>query len=120
MNVRNHIFGGKFPSSLNAIHFFFQLQSHLEETEWAFIGMSGLATFASLLIAWLGMRRCGFFSGPAHSPRILTTCENFPRSDRLAKIRKIGLSSTANGQRKPKRRPWLPLPLRRRGPDDWA
>ncbi|EJD05505.1 cora-domain-containing protein [Fomitiporia mediterranea MF3/22] len=71
------------------------LQSHLEESHWAFVGMSAFATSVSLLIAWLGLRR-------------------------LAKIRKVGLSSSANGRRSINRRPWLPLPLRKRGLDDWT
>ncbi|KAH8116051.1 cora-domain-containing protein [Phellopilus nigrolimitatus] len=71
------------------------LQSHLEESQWAFIGVSAVAASIAVLVSWLGLRR-------------------------LAKIRKIGLSTNTNGQRGPNRRPWLPLPLRRRGLDDWS
>ncbi|KAL5521712.1 MRS2 [Sanghuangporus sanghuang] len=68
------------------------LTSHMEESEWAFAEMSALAVTVSLLVAWLGIRK-------------------------LARIRKVGLSSSMNGA---KRRPWLPLPLRKRGLDDWS
>ena len=38
--------------------------------------------------------------------------------NRLAQIRKVGLSSNHN--RRPTRKPWLPLPLRRRSSDLWS
>lgn len=66
------------------------LTSHLENSPWAFIGMSALATSVAVMVSLLGLRR-------------------------LAKIRKVGLSAP----RRQRRSPWLPDLLRRRGPEDW-
>ncbi|KAF8880068.1 Mg2+ transporter protein cora-like protein [Infundibulicybe gibba] len=68
------------------------LANHLEESPYGFYGMTAVSTTLALLVAWAGFRR-------------------------LAKIRKVGLSNTQNSS-KP-RRPWLPLPLRRRSPEGW-
>ncbi|KAI0048933.1 cora-domain-containing protein [Auriscalpium vulgare] len=64
------------------------LTSHLEENPYAFIGMSVLSTTIAVFVAWSGLRR-------------------------LSKIQKVGLSANG-GRRMTQRRPWLPLPLRRR------
>ncbi|KAF9456010.1 hypothetical protein BDZ94DRAFT_1271994 [Collybia nuda] len=69
------------------------LTSHLENHPYAFFGMTGLSAAIALFVAWMGLRR-------------------------LAKIRKVGLSSNQNSQ-KP-RKPWLPLPLRKRTHDGWS
>jgi len=72
------------------------LQSDLEKSNWAFVGISIFATASAGLVMLVGLRR-------------------------LAKIRKVGLSaSSVAPSRRPKRKPWLPLPLRRRGPDEWT
>ncbi|KIM78238.1 hypothetical protein PILCRDRAFT_824719 [Piloderma croceum F 1598] len=68
------------------------LTSHLETTPYAFAGMSALSAVVALFVASIGLRR-------------------------LAKIRKVGLSNTHN--RMTARKPWLPLPLRRRSSDLW-
>jgi len=70
------------------------LQSHLEETPYAFIGMSVLSTVIALLVASVGLRR-------------------------LQQIRKVGLSNTSTNW-KTTRKPWLPLPLRRRSFHLWS
>jgi len=69
------------------------LHTNLEESQWAFAGMTALAFSVSVIVSAMGLRR-------------------------LAKIRKVGLSSNSN--RRPARRPWLPHPLRRRGLDEWT
>lgn len=66
------------------------LKSHMEEHEFAFYVMSAVTVMLTGAISWSGLSR-------------------------LASIRKVGLS--ANGRKKPKKYFWLPLPLRRRGPD---
>ncbi|KLO14034.1 Mg2+ transporter protein cora-like protein [Schizopora paradoxa] len=72
------------------------LTSHLEETKWAFVGMSVVASASAGLVMLVGLRR-------------------------LAKLRKVGLSTNSVGSsRRPRHKPWLPLPLRRRGPDEWT
>jgi len=65
------------------------LTSHLEESSLAFYALSGVSSVIALFVAWIGLRR-------------------------LDKIRKVGLSS--NNNRRQPRKPWLALPLRRRGP----
>jgi magnesium transporter len=65
------------------------LTSHIEHSSFAFYVMSGASSVIALLVAWVGLRR-------------------------LDQIRKVGLSS--NNDRRHARKPWLPLPLRRRGP----
>ncbi|KIJ23673.1 hypothetical protein M422DRAFT_275702, partial [Sphaerobolus stellatus SS14] len=65
------------------------LTSHLEEVPYAFAGISVAALLVSTIVTWGGLRR-------------------------LAKIRKVALST--NGSRN-KSRPWISLPLRRRGPE---
>jgi len=69
------------------------LTSQLETTPYAFLGMSVLSVATALVVASTGLRR-------------------------LAKIRKVGLSDTSHN-RKTTRKPWLPLPLRRRSSDLW-
>jgi len=69
------------------------LTSQLETTPYAFLGMSALSVATALLVASTGLRR-------------------------LAKIRKVGLSDTSHN-REASRKPWLPLPLRRRSSDLW-
>ncbi|EGN92508.1 hypothetical protein SERLA73DRAFT_190998 [Serpula lacrymans var. lacrymans S7.3] len=72
------------------------LTSHLEESPYAFIGMSVASTAIALFVAWVGFRR-------------------------LAKIRKVGLSNPNRHRRKTQHtRPWIPLPLRRRNADGWS
>ncbi|KAJ3481422.1 hypothetical protein NLI96_g7666 [Meripilus lineatus] len=68
------------------------LTSHMEEHEYAFVVMSVLSMAIAVVFSWSGLRR-------------------------LARIQRVGLS--ANGRRKPSKR-WLPLPLRRRGPDEFT
>ncbi|KAF8588206.1 Mg2+ transporter protein cora-like protein [Ramaria rubella] len=63
------------------------LQSHLEENPYAFSIMTGIAALITALVTWGGLRK-------------------------LARIRKVGLSA-GSGSRKA--RPWISLPLRRRG-----
>ncbi|KIJ29286.1 hypothetical protein M422DRAFT_71242 [Sphaerobolus stellatus SS14] len=65
------------------------LTSHLEEVPYAFASISAAALLVSTIVTWGGLRR-------------------------LAKIRKVALST--NGSRN-KSRPWISLPLRRRGPE---
>ncbi|TFK49290.1 Mg2+ transporter protein cora-like protein [Heliocybe sulcata] len=67
------------------------LKSTLEETDWGFLGMTALSGVVAGSVAWAGLRR-------------------------LAQIRKLSLM---NGQRRPPKRPWLPLPLRRRNNQGW-
>jgi len=69
------------------------LTSHMEEHTYAFYGMSAASAALAFLVAWMGLRK-------------------------LAKLRKVGLSSSQNNQKA--RKPWLPLPLRRRSPDGWS
>ncbi|KAF8067752.1 cora-domain-containing protein [Lyophyllum atratum] len=69
------------------------LTSHMEQNPYAFYGMSTGSAALALLVAWMGLRK-------------------------LAKIRKVGLSSSPNSQKA--RKPWLPLPLRRRSQDGWS
>jgi len=69
------------------------LTSHLETTPYAFAAMSALSAAIALLVAAVGLRR-------------------------LAKIRKVGLSTNHN--RRTGHKPWLPLPLRRRSSDLWS
>lgn len=68
------------------------LQSHLEDDPSAFYVMTVLSSGIAFLVAWAGFRR-------------------------LAKIRKVGLSSNY-GTRAPK--PFLPLPLRGRNFEGWS
>ncbi|KDQ22507.1 cora superfamily [Pleurotus ostreatus PC15] len=68
------------------------LTSHIENSEYAFYVMSSFASTLAIFVAWAGFRR-------------------------LAKIRKVGLASNGNSRSKPPRKPWLPLPLRRRSTD---
>ncbi|KAJ7054521.1 hypothetical protein C8F01DRAFT_1163681 [Mycena amicta] len=70
------------------------LASSFETHPWAFYGMTGFATVLAAMVASVGLRR-------------------------LAKIRKVGLSTSSNNARA-RRRPWLPLPLRQRNPDGWT
>ncbi|KAK7047923.1 magnesium ion transporter [Paramarasmius palmivorus] len=74
--------------ALIAGFFGMNLTNHMESHPYAFFGM----TFMSGTLAFLA---------------------SYALFRKLAKIRKIGLSRN-NGSRRP-RRPWLPLPLRRRG-----
>ncbi|KAF5390724.1 hypothetical protein D9757_002583 [Collybiopsis confluens] len=67
------------------------LANHFETHPYAFYVMSGMAGLASFLVAYLGFRK-------------------------LAKIRKVGLSRPSSQK---SRRPWLPLPLRRRSQEGW-
>ncbi|KAL4259002.1 Magnesium transporter [Pleurotus pulmonarius] len=69
------------------------LTSHIETSEYAFYVMSSFASTLAIFVAWAGFRR-------------------------LAKIRKVGLASSGS-RPKPPRKPWLPLPLRRRSTDGW-
>ncbi|KDQ59994.1 hypothetical protein JAAARDRAFT_32363 [Jaapia argillacea MUCL 33604] len=68
------------------------LKSTLEESDFAFLGMSALSTVIAVLVSWLGLRR-------------------------LAKIRKVGLTT---GHRKDQQKQWLPSPLRKRESDGWS
>ncbi|KAF9566538.1 cora-domain-containing protein [Agrocybe pediades] len=70
------------------------LMSHLEQHPYGFYIMAAFSSGLAFLVAWTGFRR-------------------------LSKIRKVGLSSTAQ-KRKPTRKPWLPLPLRNRIPGGWS
>lgn len=67
------------------------LKSTLEESDYAFLGMTILSAVVAAAVSWAGLRR-------------------------LATIRKLSLS---NGHRRSSRAPWLPLPLRRRSHDGW-
>ncbi|KAF9057174.1 hypothetical protein BJ165DRAFT_1418907 [Panaeolus papilionaceus] len=69
------------------------LMSHLEAHPYGFYAMSGLATGLAALVAFAGLRK-------------------------LAKIRKIGLST--NSQSRKSTKAWLPLPLRNRTPGGWS
>ncbi|KAI0075960.1 Mg2+ transporter protein cora-like protein [Panus rudis PR-1116 ss-1] len=65
------------------------LTSHLEQHNFAFYVLSTVCILLTAMFSWVGLRR-------------------------LSRLRKVGLS--ANGKRRAKAS-WLPLPLRRRGPD---
>ncbi|EIM81924.1 Mg2+ transporter protein cora-like protein [Stereum hirsutum FP-91666 SS1] len=71
------------------------LTSYMEETPYAFAAMSAMSFTVAMLVAWGGLRK-------------------------LAKIQKVGLSANARGRRQGQRRRSfsLPLPLRRRTPED--
>ncbi|TFK70819.1 Mg2+ transporter protein cora-like protein [Pluteus cervinus] len=69
------------------------LSSHMEEHPYAFYVMSASSTALALFIAWAGMRK-------------------------LAKIRKVGLSSSTSHSSP--RKPWLGLPLRQRDFEGWS
>jgi len=69
------------------------LTSHLEQHPYGFYVMTALSAGLAFLVAWTGFRR-------------------------LAKIRKVGLSSTS--QKRKSTKPWLPLPLRNRIPGGWS
>ncbi|KAH7908649.1 Mg2+ transporter protein cora-like protein [Hygrophoropsis aurantiaca] len=71
------------------------LQSHMEDMPYAFVSMSIFSAAIALLVAWAGLRR-------------------------LAKIRKVGLSNPKHGHAMRARKPWIPLPLRRRSSDGWS
>ncbi|KIK67883.1 hypothetical protein GYMLUDRAFT_36679 [Collybiopsis luxurians FD-317 M1] len=66
------------------------LANHFENHPFAFYVMTGIAGLASFLVAFVGFRK-------------------------LVKIRKVGLSRSSSKSR----RPWLPLPLRRRSQEGW-
>ncbi|KAJ4497723.1 hypothetical protein C8R41DRAFT_820834 [Lentinula lateritia] len=68
------------------------LTNHFESHPYAFLAMTGVAGFVSFMVAFLGFRK-------------------------LVKMRKVGLSHSTNSP-KP-RRPWIPLPLRRRSQEGW-
>ncbi|KAF9450228.1 cora-domain-containing protein [Macrolepiota fuliginosa MF-IS2] len=70
------------------------LMSHLEEHPYAFYMMTGMSGSVALLVAWAALHK-------------------------LAKIRRVGLSSSQNPNKK-HNKPWLPLPLRRRTPEGWS
>ncbi|KAI0316087.1 Mg2+ transporter protein cora-like protein [Amylostereum chailletii] len=72
------------------------LTSHIEDDPYAFFAMTALASLVTAMVAWGGMRR-------------------------LAQIQKVGLSASSSRHKRaqPRRKPWLPLPLRRRGTDEW-
>ena len=89
-----------------------QLQSHLEENPYAFIVMSGAAAFITALVTLSGLRRCvGVALWPIMANGWYCGCVFFGFG-RLAKIRKVGLSAGSAPRRS---RPWISLPLRRRG-----
>ncbi|KAF8804613.1 cora-domain-containing protein [Phlegmacium glaucopus] len=69
------------------------LLSNLEVHPYAFYAMTGLSTTLAVTVAWAGLRR-------------------------LAKLRKVGLSSSSQ-TRKPTKK-WLPLPLRNRNSGGWS
>jgi len=69
------------------------LLSHFEVHPYGFYSMTGFAIALAVTVAWAGLRK-------------------------LAKMRKVGLSSN-NQTRKPTK-PWLPLPLRNRIPGGWS
>ncbi|KAG6334207.1 hypothetical protein ID866_4878 [Astraeus odoratus] len=74
------------------------LKSHMEEMPYAFVAMTVASTAVAALVAWAGLWR-------------------------LAKIRKVGLTSshTTNHSSDPKSGPpRIPLPLRRRHSDGWS
>lgn len=74
------------------------LQSHLEEMPYAFVAMTVVSAAIAAFAAWGGLWR-------------------------LAKIRKVGLTSSQTAKRgsDPKSRaPWIPLPLRRRNFNGWS
>ncbi|KIY63599.1 cora-domain-containing protein [Cylindrobasidium torrendii FP15055 ss-10] len=82
---------GAFIASLLGMN----LTNHFEEHVWAFYGMTGISTTIVIIMSFMGLRK-------------------------LAKMRRVGLSSTfvnRNGNGKPKR--WLPLPLRGRQHGGW-
>ncbi|KAG6820900.1 hypothetical protein H0H93_009674 [Arthromyces matolae] len=69
------------------------LTSHIETHTYAFYVLSATSVALALLVSWGGLRK-------------------------LAKIRKVGLSSTQSTRQS--RKPWLPLPLRKRDSDGWS
>ncbi|KZT24153.1 cora-domain-containing protein [Neolentinus lepideus HHB14362 ss-1] len=69
------------------------LKSSLEDSNYAFLGMTVLSSVVAGVVAWAGLRR-------------------------LAQIRKLSLMS--NQRKHSGRQPWLPLPLRRRNNDGWS
>ncbi|KAF9236068.1 hypothetical protein BU15DRAFT_50634 [Melanogaster broomeanus] len=75
------------------------LQSHMEDMPYAFAAISIASTAIAALVAWGGLWR-------------------------LAKIRKVGLTSSHSGKRGTSelqpRIPSIPLPLRRRSSDGWS
>ncbi|KAL4073679.1 hypothetical protein V8B97DRAFT_1865989 [Scleroderma yunnanense] len=75
-----------------------RLTSHMEDMPYAFAAMTIGSTAFAALVAWAGLWR-------------------------LAKIRKVGLTSphTTRHSSDPKgRAPWIPLPLRRRNSEGWS
>jgi len=68
------------------------LKSHLEENSYAFFIMSGLSVAFAGVFSMYAIRR-------------------------LHRIRKVGLLS--DSQQTPTRKPWIPLPLRRRTTNNW-
>ncbi|KAG6816348.1 hypothetical protein H0H87_006764 [Tephrocybe sp. NHM501043] len=70
------------------------LTSHIETHAYAFYAMSATSAALALLVASMGLRK-------------------------LSKIRKVGLSSSGQPNRKTQK-PWLPLPLRKRSRDGWS
>ncbi|KAK7676354.1 hypothetical protein QCA50_011767 [Cerrena zonata] len=68
------------------------LKSHMEDADYAFFAMSIFSIVATGVFSFAGLRR-------------------------LARIRKMGLSTTNGRKKPPQSSSWLPMPLRRRGPD---
>ncbi|KAF8191144.1 magnesium transporter [Pholiota molesta] len=69
------------------------LLSHIEQHPYGFYVITGTATSLAFIVAWAGLRK-------------------------LAKIRKVGLSS--NNSKRKSAKAWLPLPLRNRTPGGWS
>ena len=92
---------------------FLQLMSHLEEDSYAFFIMSGLSVAFAGIFSMYAIRRSGLHVFSPHS-QLLT---DLVVISRLHQIRKVGLLS--DSKQTPPRRPWIPLPLRRRTQNDW-
>ncbi|EJD54666.1 cora-domain-containing protein [Auricularia subglabra TFB-10046 SS5] len=81
-------------STLIAGLFGMNLQSHLETDPYAFYAMSAFCLFLAVAASAHGLRT-------------------------LSRIRRVGLSAGNGESRRRSSTPWLPLPLRRRGPEGW-
>lgn len=98
---------------LTFVHWWsFQLLSQLEQHHYAFYMISAAAASIALGIGLAGLRRCCWLVS-------WSQCKTDGGFTRLAKIRKVGLSSS-NSKRPPRESAWLPLPLRNRTPGGWS
>ena len=87
-----------------------QLLSHLEVHPYGFYAMTGFATTLAVTVAWAGLRK--------YDSLMCVLNLVIDLYNRLAKMRKVGLSS--NSQTRKPMKPWLPLPLRNRTPGGWS